>query len=207
VINSMISRSRFVSFAFVLACLLPAYGGNPGGTTVFLALSGVSIPEIPARAAEVVAAAESSDRERIACEAIRAVSNIARPGVLPYTVSAICRKNPETAGTVVAIAIGLEPQYVLVFTKAALCAAPDRVEQVVFSAGSAMPAAGAGVAILACEQLPAASDPIRAGFVKARPDMELYLEEAESKQGTNNYQTVIKQAAQLSEEAARARAR
>jgi hypothetical protein len=107
----------------------------------------------------------------------------------------------------VASAIGLQPQDVLIFTKAAVCAAPGEVEQVVFSACRALPALGPTVALVACQQLPAASDPIRSGLVRARPDMELYLEEAESRQGTNDYQIVIKQAAQLSDEAARARAR
>jgi hypothetical protein len=199
--------SRCAVLAVLLASLLPSYGDNPGGSTVFLALSAVSVPEIPARAAELVGAADSSDRVRIAVETLSAVSNIGMPGVLPYAVSAICRKNPETAGPLVAAAVGIQPQDVLVFTKAALCAAPGQVEQVVFSASRALPALGASVALVACQQFPGAGDPIRAGLVRARPDMELYLEEAESRQGTNNYQTVIRQAAQLSDEAARARAR
>ncbi len=203
----MTSASRFTVFGLWMALTLAAYGGNSSAPTVFLALSSVSVPEIPARAAELVAAAESSDRGRTATEVVRAVSEIARPGVLPYTVSAICRKNPETAGAVVATAVSLQPQDVLAFVKAALCAAPGQAEQVVFSASSAMPDLGANVAVVACQQLPAATDPIREGLVKARPQMELYLEEAESKQGTNNYQTVIKQAAQLLDEAAHARAR
>ncbi|HEY3856172.1 MAG TPA: hypothetical protein VGO67_17430 [Verrucomicrobiae bacterium] len=187
--------------------LLPAYGENPGNPALVLALSAVSVPEIPARSAELVTAAEPSNRVQTAVETLRTVSSIAKPGVLPYTVSAICRKNPETAGALVAVAVGFQPQDVLVFTRAALCAAPGQVEEVVFSACRALPALAVNVAFGACQQLPGAGDSIRAGLVRARPDMELYLEEAESKQGTNNYQTVIKQAAQLSDEAARARAR
>ena len=203
----MLCPSRYAVFVVLLACLLPAYGENPGSPALVLALSAVSVPEIPGRAAELVSAAEPSNRVQTAVETLRAVSSIARPGVLPYTVSAICRKNPEAAGPLVSTAIGLEPEDVLAFTKAAVCAAPGQVEEVVFSASRMLPAMGASVALVACQQLPAASDPIRAGLVKARPDMELYLEEAESQQGTNNYQTVIKQAAQSADEAARARAR
>ena len=202
----MLCRLRYAVFVGLLACVGIAYGENSGNPALVLALSGVSVPEIPCKAAELVSAAETSNRVQTAVETLRAVSNIARHGVLPYTVSAICRRNPDTAGPLVSDAISLEPEYVLVFTRAALCAAPGQVEEVVYSASRMLPAMGASVALVACQQLPAASDPIRAGLVRARPDMELYLEEAESRQGTNNYLTVIKQAAQLSDEA-RARAR
>jgi hypothetical protein len=193
--------------AALLAWLPSAYAGNPGDSTPFIALSAVSVPEIPAKAADLVAAASPSDRVQTVSEVLRAVSSIARPGVLPYAVSAICRKNPETAGSVMATATSLQPQDALIFVRAALCAAPGQVEQVVFSAASTMPSLCVSVALVACQQLPAAGDPIREGLVRARPDLELYLEEAESKQGTNNYQTVIRQAAQLADEAARARVR
>src|ERR1039457_3727317 len=83
--------------AVLLACLLSAHGGNAAPSTPFLALSGMSVPEIPAKAAELVHAAAAPDREQTAQDVLRAVSMIARPGVLPYAVSAICRGNPEAA--------------------------------------------------------------------------------------------------------------
>ena len=179
--------------AVLLACLLSAHGGNAVSSTPFLALSGVSVPEIPARAADLVHAAAASNRDQTAQGVLRAVSMIARPGVLPYAVSAICRGNPEAAGCVVATAIKLQPEDVLVFSKAALCAAPGQVEQVVFSACKSAPASCANVAVAASRQLPAANNLIRAGLAGARPELELYLEEAETQADTNDFEAVIQQ--------------
>jgi hypothetical protein len=189
----------------VSACLAPAQGGDGATSTPFIVLSSVPVPEIPAKAADLVHAAAASDRKQVARDVLRAVSALARPGVLPYVVSAICRSDPETAGAVVAVAIGLQPDDALIFTRAALCAAPSQTEQVVFSACRAAPASCAGVATVACRVLPAATELIRAGLTGARPDLELYLEEAELQAGTNDFQAVIKQAVQLQNDALKAR--
>jgi len=193
--------------AVLLACLLSAHGGNAVPSTPFLALSGVSVPEIPAKAAELVQAAAASNRDQTVQEVLRAVSMIARPGVLPYVVSAVCRGNPEAAGSVVATAIKLQPEDMLVFCKAALCAAPGQVEQIVFSACKSAPASCANVAVAASRQLPAANNLIRAGLAGARPELELYLEEAETQADTNDFEAVIQQAVQLFNDASKAQAK
>jgi hypothetical protein len=180
----------------LLACLLSAHGGNADYATPFIALSSVSVPEIPAKAADLVHAAAASDREQTVQEVLSNVSLIARPGVLPYVVSAICRANPEAAGSVVATATELQPEDVLIFSKAALCAAPGQVEQIVFSACKAARPACANVALAASSQLPSASKLILAGFASAT-GLQLYLEEAEMQVGTNNCEEVIKQTVQL----------
>lgn len=183
--------------AVLLVCLLPAHGGSAAPATPFLALSAVPVPEIPAKAAELVHAAAASDRDRTAQDVLRAVSAIAKPGVLPYVVSAICGANPEVAGSVVAGAINLQPENGMVLSKAALCAAPGQVEQIVFSACKAAPASCAEVALAASRQLPAANNLILAGLARARPEMELYLEEAQIQAGTSDFEAVLTQAVQL----------
>jgi hypothetical protein len=193
--------------AVLLVCFIPAHGGSAAPATPFLALSGVRVPEIPARAAELVHAAAPSDRERTAQDVLRAVSAVAKPGVLPYVVSAICRANPEVAASVVATAIRLQPEDVSVFATAALCAAPGQVEQVVFSACKAAPASCAEVAVVASRQLPAANDLILAGLIGARPELELYLEEAQIEVGTNDFEALISRIVQLYNEALKAPAR
>jgi hypothetical protein len=184
--------------AVLLVFLLSADGGNAPSSTPFIAMSSVSVPEIPAKAAELVRAAAAPDRDQTTREVLRAVSLIARPGVLPYVVSAICRSTPEVAGSVVLSAIQLQPEDVLILSKAALCAAPGQVEQVVFSACKAAPASCADVVRVASRQLPAASDLILAGVVGALPTLKLDLEEAEMEVGTNNVEAVISRTAQLS---------
>lgn len=169
-----------------------------------MALSSVAVPEIPAKAAALVLAAGASDREQTAQEVLRAVSVIARPGVLPYVVSAICRDNAEVAGCVVATAIELQPEDVLIFSKAALCAAPGQVEQVVFSACKAAPPSCGNVALEASRQWPAANSLILAGLSSAQPELKPYLEVAEIQAGTNGFEAVIKRTVQLFNDARQA---
>jgi hypothetical protein len=183
--------------AVLSASLFYARAGNAGSSTPFIALSGVSVPEMPAKAADLVQAAAPPDREQTARDVLRAVSLIARPGVLPYVVSAICGGHPELAGAVVTSAIALQPEHVLILAKAALCAAPGQVEQIVFSACQAAPSSCANVLLVASRQRPSAKSSILAGFLRARPDLKLDWEEAEIESGTNDFETIIRQSVQL----------
>jgi hypothetical protein len=193
--------------AVLLICLAPAQRVDAQTVTPFIALSGVSVPELPAKASELVQAVAAPDREQTARDVLHVVSMIARPGVLPFVVSAICRGTPATAGAVVATAIELQPGHVLIFARTALCAAPGQVEQVVCAACTAAPASCANVALLASEQLPAATGSILAGLTGAMPYLKYYVEQAEIQLGTNDCQAVIRQAVQLSNDASRARAK
>jgi hypothetical protein len=191
----------------LLACLFSAPGGNAHYATPFAALSSVPVPEIPAKAADLVHAAAASTREQTVNEVLRDVAAIARPGVLPYVVSAICRRTPEATGSVLATAIDLQPGDVLIFTRAALCAAPDQAEQIVYSASKAEPPSCADVALVAYRQLPSASKLILAGFAGAMPGLEIYLEKAELQVGTNDCEAVIMKTAQLFNDTLKARAK
>ena len=88
--------------AVLVVWLVSAPGGQTVAPTPFLALSRVPVPEMPAKAADLVQAAPILEREATAAAVLRAVTTMARPGVMPYVVSAICRRNPEVAGAVVA---------------------------------------------------------------------------------------------------------
>lgn len=159
---------------------------------------------MPAKAADLVQAAADSDREQTAREVLRAVVTVARPGVLPYVVSAICRRNPEVAGVVVTTAIELQPQDKLIFSKAAICAAPGQVEQVVASACRASPSSFVNVALVAYRQVPSANHSILAGLASGLPGLKPYLEQAESQSATNDFEAVIKKTGQMITDAAKA---
>jgi hypothetical protein len=193
--------------AIVLACLAAAHGKSVSSSTPFIALSSVSVPEIPAKSAELVAAAAGQDRDQTAGEVLRDVAVIARPGVLPYAVSAICNGSPEVAATAVATAVELQPEDAGAFTTAALCAVPGQLEQIVFSACKAAPASCAAVAVAASKQAPAANDLIITEVGRALPELELYLEEAELNTGTNDVQTVIDQTVWTYNHASKARSK
>lgn len=183
--------------AVLLACLVSAQGGSLDSPTPFMVLSGVPVPEIPAKAAELVHAAAVQDRKQTAQDVLRAVSAVARPGVLPYVVSAICHENPDVAGEVVAVAIGLQPHYALVFSKAALCAAPSQVEEIVFSTCKAAPGLYADVALVAFGILPSKGDLVLAGMTGAYPGLKPILEEAQVQVGTNDFEAVIRRTEKL----------
>jgi hypothetical protein len=193
--------------AVLLAWLLSARGDNVVGSAPLIVLSSVPVPEIPAKAADLVHAAVASDREQTARDVLRAASGIARPGVLPYVVSAICRRNPEVAGCVVATAIELQPQHVVYFSQAAFCAAPGQVEHVVVSACNAAPASCADVALVAFWQLPSATNLILSGLGSALPGLKPYLAQAQIQAGTNDFEAVIRRTVQLLSDASGARAK
>jgi hypothetical protein len=193
-------KPRWISFlaaSGVLLVFLSAQGGDALSAAPFIALSNVPVPEMPAKAADLVQAAPAADREETAQKALRAIAMMARAGVMPYVVSAICGRNPEVAGAVVTTAIELHPEDAVILAKAAVCAAPGQVEEIVFAAGKASPGACAKVALVASRRLPSATEQILAGFLKARPDLKPYLEEAEAEVGTNRVEAVIKQTVQL----------
>jgi hypothetical protein len=97
----------------------------------------------------------------------------------------------------VATAIEIRPEDILIFTKAALCAAPGQVEQIVFSASKAAPASCADVSLVAAKQLPSANNLILSGLTLALPFLQPCLEKAETEVGTNNFEDVITRTAQL----------
>jgi len=188
-------------FAAVLACLWFAHGGRAVPATPFIALSSVSVPEMPAKAADLVSGAPVLERANTAAAVLRAVTTMARPGVLPYVVSAICRRNPEVSGTVVATAIQLQPDDERAFCLAAVCAAPDRVEEVVTSACEAAPGYFADAALVAFERWPADDHLILDGLTNALPVLKPYLDQAARQNGTNDFPTLINRTVQLVQDA------
>jgi hypothetical protein len=198
----LLSASSVLSV--LLACLL-SRGGTAVDSTPFIALSSICVPELPEKAADLVHAAAASDRERTVQDTLRAVSALTRPGVLPYVVSAVCRTNPEVAGVVVMTATELQPAGVLIFSEAAVCAAPGQVEQVVFSACKAAPSSCASVALVAFGQLPSAHHLILKGLVGALPYLKPYVEKAQVQVGPD-FEAVIGRMVELFNEASNSHA-
>ncbi len=187
----------------VLDCLVPARGGNAREATPFLALSAVSVPEMPAKAAELVAEAEPAARDLVTDDVLRAAATMTKPGVMPYLVSAICHRCPTNAEAAVTTATELQPDDVLIFVKAAICAAPGEVEKIVYSACKEAPNHSANIALIASRELPSQKNLVLAGFANALPGLQTYLEKAKLQVGTNDSDAVIKQTAQLWAEAAK----
>ena len=62
-------------------------------------------------------------------------------------------------------------------------------------------------AVVASRQLPSANKLVLAGLTGARPELELYLEEAQFEAGTNDFEAVISRTVQLYNEALKAPAK
>jgi hypothetical protein len=192
--------------AVLVVCLLPVPGNQAVEATPFLALSRVPVPEMPAKAAELVQAAPVLDREATAAAVLQAVTTMARRGVMPYVVSAICQRNPEVTGTVVATAIQLQPDDELAFCRAAVLAAPDQVDQVVVSACAALPGSFANVAMVAFGCRPDAEALILDGLTNALPALMPFLDRARSLDSTNDFETVIRKTVRLVNDANKSKA-
>jgi hypothetical protein len=193
----LVGLAAVAGFAVLVVWLVSVPGGQAVAATPFLALSRVPVPEMPATAADLVQAAPVLEREATAAEVLRAVATMTRPGAMPYVVSAICRRNPEVAGAVVATAIQLQPDEELAFCRAAVCAAPDRVEQVVASACAAAPASFANVAMVAFQRWPEADRLILDGVTNALPSLKPYLDQAAQQDGTNDFPAFLNRTVQL----------
>ena len=192
-----------VMLVAVVLRLAPAWGDPAPAATPFLALSRVPVVELPHEAAGLVAAAPVLERTATATATLQAAATMARPGVIPYVVSAICRRTPEVTGTVVSTVVQLHPDNVLYFCRAAVCAAPDQVEQIVASACAAKPEAYAEVALVAFERVPTADHLILYGLTNALPALKPYVDAATPPGATNDFPALINRTVQLANAAAK----
>ena len=181
-----------------------APGGQAAAATPFLALSRVPVPEMPATAADLVLGPRRFWSAKPPPRRCWRRDHDGPARVTPNVVNAICRRNPEVAGTVVATAIQLQPEDELAFCRAAVCGAPDCVEPVVAAACQAAPASFANVAMVAFECRPDADPLILDGLTNALPGLMPYVDQARQPGGTNDFPTVIKRTAQLITDAAKA---
>jgi len=109
----------------------------------------------------------------------------------------LCRANPETSGTTVAAAIELQPRDVLIFSRAAACAAPEQAGQIVSSACKSAPSEFINVTLVVSQQLPSANEAVLKGLADGLPGLKDLLNRAEVQCGTNDPATVLGQAFQL----------
>ncbi len=183
--------------------LLPSHtSASPPPATPFLALSRVCVPEMPAKAAELVHAANPLERAQTVQDTLRAITMLAKPGLMPYVVSAICTKDPETAGTAVLIASELQRDDAGKFCLAALCAAPGQLEPIVTAACEGAPGDFANVAVAAAAQAPSQKALILQAVTNAVPDVQRFLDAAAIQAGSDDLEPVMRQTIQLMRQAA-----
>jgi len=141
-------------------------------------LNHVPIPEMPARAVALVQAASGDSKISVITNTLWAVSGLARPGVMPYVISALCRANPSLADVVVATAVEINNTPMVTIICAAKAAAPEMVEKIAIAAFKANPRAFQGTALTLIDQTPLSSTNILHDLGEALPDLQPFVDTA-----------------------------
>ncbi len=109
------------------------------------AVLGVPVPEMPAKAAELVTKAEKKDRQAVAVTAVRAVLQKHR-SVAPLVISAVTKADPELAATVAVAASETVNDQAPQIARAAAISAPAKASEVVAAVSHAVPSQASAVA-------------------------------------------------------------
>jgi hypothetical protein len=168
-----------VGFLSVCSTLILLARSNVPTTSTFETLSDASVLELPQTAARLVSEAPPTDQSNTAREALLKVATLARPGVIPFAVSAICRAAPNTAAEAVTTAAELQSQDALFIAKAALSAAPAKTQEIVEAVCRQVPQAYPWVAVMAAEENNAAGPQILKGISSALSVLASPIERAQ----------------------------
>jgi hypothetical protein len=105
---------------------------------------GVPVPEMPAKAAELVANAQKKDRQAVAVTAVRAVVGKHRAAA-PMVISAVSRVAPEVAPAIAVAASEVAVDQAPAIARAAAVSAPAQAVKISEAVAAAVPAQAATV--------------------------------------------------------------
>jgi hypothetical protein len=139
--------------AILLSVWVLLYTGpeRPSQDTPFNALRAVSVLEMTDRAVGIVKAGDSAHRDELIQESLKAVSALARPGIMPYTVSGLARAFPDRLEVILGAAMDLQPDLVLFYAQACIVQLPAKVEEISYALAKRTPYAAAVAETLANE--------------------------------------------------------
>jgi hypothetical protein len=106
---------------------------------------GVPVPEMPAKAAELVQKAERKDRQAVAVTAVRAVIMKHRAAA-PLVIAAVSKAAPEIASAVAVAAVQVASDQAPAIARAAASSAPAQATEISAAVGTAVPAQASAVA-------------------------------------------------------------
>lgn len=106
---------------------------------------GVPVPEMPAKAVELVIKAEKKDRQAVAVTAVRAIVMKHRAAA-PVVIAAISKAVPEVAPVIAVAAAEIANDQAPAIARAAAVAAPAQAPQISSAISSAVPAQSVAVA-------------------------------------------------------------
>ena len=179
--NNSKARMAFAILAFFLAVGIITWvlAQQPKVTssenTSFEALRVVPVPEMPALAVSLVQDTAAADRDAKILEVLKSVSVLARPGVLPYMVSALAQSFPTNLEAILGSAIDLQPDLVLILAQVAANRLPSQIENISYVAGKKSPWNAAGIAQTLAEEthdLDAITRGLRRGIPEYQPQAD-----------------------------------
>ena len=116
-----------------------------------------SIIELPAKAAEIVAAAKEENRKKVAIRTVRIFLQN-HHSLAPSLIGAIAKAAPEVAAAAASEAIALFPESAYSITKAAVAAAPDYAVLIALSTAANNRAQASAISTGAHRAIPSKSD-------------------------------------------------
>ena len=177
-----IKSFTWVVVASIAACLLSgtAFAGKASQADVFKKeLKSVAVPEMGAKAAQLVSEANAKARESTAVAVVSAAIEL-KPVAAVAVVSAIARENPEVAPAVAARAAALLPKEAAAIARAAAGAAPAQAGKIVFAVCKAVPTKYSEVATAVAQAVPYASKEIVAAVMAALPSLKPFVDRADT---------------------------
>jgi hypothetical protein len=162
----------FLTFVLVAGALVytaPKHSSDDAPFNFLRSLRTVSVLEMPDRAVSIIQARDPARQNEMIQESLKAVSVLARPGIMPYMVSALARQFPDRLEVILATAVDLQPDLVLVYAKCCVVQQPAKVEQISYVLARKTPWNAAAIAkTMAAETRDA--DAITRGLQKGIPE-------------------------------------
>jgi len=162
-----------VAVAMVMAVKV---GAGENANRFMGALTAVTSAELPAKAGELVGAAEAKQLKQTTIEVVKAAVGL-NPAAAPAIVGSIAKSVPSMAGTAAATAIGLVPDQAVAIARAAAAAAPTKAGAIVEAMCRVSPKSYQSIADAVSEVVPGAGKEILAGITAAIPNLKNIIDQ------------------------------
>ena len=134
---------------------------------------------MPAVGISLVKASAPDGRDAMIQEVLKSVSVLARPGALPFVVSALAQAFPTNLEAILGTAIDLQPDLVLIYAQIATLRLPGRVEDISYVIGKKSPIYASDIAQTMAEVTPNL-DAIVRGLKRGIPEYQPSVEDFRS---------------------------
>jgi hypothetical protein len=172
--NSRKTLIAAISAVSLMITFCAAAANNPQAAGLGVQLS-ASTTEMPAQAAQIVAAAAADQREATTKAVVLQALN-QRPTLAPAVVGAIAKSSPDMAAIAAVTAITQQPAQIGQITKAAVAAAPQQAANIVKAICEKYPNQFNIVAVAAAEAAPDQGKQIIAAVSSAVPTVKAYID-------------------------------